>query len=81
MRSLPLADAKARLSEVIDEVEGGGEVVITRRGRPVARLVPERPTPRRSRTSAWLDELREFVDGQPMTPAQSVIEMRAGERY
>jgi prevent-host-death family protein len=81
MRSLPLADAKARLSEVIDEVEGGGEVVITRRGRPVARLVPERPASRRSRSSAWLDELREFVEGQPTAPAQSVIEMRAGERY
>jgi len=81
MRSLPLADAKARLSEVIDEVEGGGEVVITRRGRPVARLVPERPALRRGRSSAWLDELREFVEGQPMAPAQSVIEVRAGERY
>ncbi len=27
-----------RLSEYLERVEGGGEVVVTRRGRPVARL-------------------------------------------
>jgi prevent-host-death family protein len=33
-------DAKNRLTALIDEVEkGGGEVVITRRGKPVARLI------------------------------------------
>src|SRR5262249_1273094 len=33
-------DAKARLSELIAEVARGGEVVITKRGKAVARLVP-----------------------------------------
>lgn len=33
-------DAKNRLSELLDKVERGEEVVITRRGRPVAKLVP-----------------------------------------
>jgi prevent-host-death family protein len=34
-----------RLSEYLERVEGGGEVVVTRRGRPVARLsgLNERP--------------------------------------
>ncbi len=34
-----------RLSEYLERVEGGGEVVVTRRGRPVARLsgLGERP--------------------------------------
>jgi antitoxin (DNA-binding transcriptional repressor) of toxin-antitoxin stability system len=31
-------DAKTRLSELLDRVERGEEIVITRRGRPVARL-------------------------------------------
>ena len=40
MRTLPLADVKARLSAVVDEVEGTHErVVITRNGRPVAVVV------------------------------------------
>ena len=41
MRSVGLFEAKNRLAALIDEVERGGtEVVITRRGRRVARLVP-----------------------------------------
>jgi len=34
-----------RLSEYLERVEGGGEIVVTRRGRPVARLsgLSERP--------------------------------------
>ncbi|CAN5335364.1 hypothetical protein BH23ACT9_BH23ACT9_36870 [soil metagenome] len=35
-----MADARRRLAEVLDAVEGGTHVSITRRGRPVARLVP-----------------------------------------
>ena len=36
METLSLAQAKARLSEVLDRVEAGEDVVITRRGRAVA---------------------------------------------
>ena len=32
--------AKTNLSRLVDEVAAGGEVVIARAGRPVARLVP-----------------------------------------
>src|SRR2546425_1171158 len=40
MRTLPLSEVKARLSELVDEVEGHDErIVITRRGRPTAVLV------------------------------------------
>jgi prevent-host-death family protein len=34
-------DAKSRLSELLDRVENGEQIVITRHGKPVARLVPE----------------------------------------
>lgn len=37
-----LAEAKARLSALIDRVERGEEIAIYRYGRPVARLVPAR---------------------------------------
>ena len=39
--------AKTRLSSLIAEVEKGGEVVIARAGKPVAKLVPIRRPPRR----------------------------------
>ena len=34
-------DAKIRLSELLDRVERGEQIVITRHGKPIARLVPE----------------------------------------
>lgn len=40
MDAVKLADAKARLSELVSKAESGQETVITRRGRPVARLMP-----------------------------------------
>lgn len=47
MITVNLAQAKARLSELLDKVENGEAVVITRRGRPVANLsavtTPKRP--------------------------------------
>ncbi len=39
--SIGAYDAKTRLSELLDRVEAGEQIVITRHGRPVARLVPE----------------------------------------
>ncbi|OYY75842.1 MAG: hypothetical protein B7Y43_17795 [Sphingomonas sp. 28-62-20] len=41
METYSIADAKARLSELIDRAEAGETVSITRRGKPVARLVAE----------------------------------------
>lgn len=40
MHTVGVFEAKNRLTALLDEVESGGEVLITRRGRPVARLVP-----------------------------------------
>lgn len=38
MTSVGVHEAKTRLSELLQEVEAGGEVTITRHGRPVATL-------------------------------------------
>lgn len=35
-------EAKTQLSKLVERVEGGEEIVITRRGEPAVRLVPER---------------------------------------
>jgi prevent-host-death family protein len=40
MERINLADAKARLSEIVDRVEAGESIEIVRRGKPVARLTP-----------------------------------------
>ncbi len=65
MPYLSLADAKARLSELVKAAEAGEEVVITRRGKPVARLsAVERP--KRAVDLAFLQSLTEG-----MTPMQT----------
>lgn len=42
MAEVGMHEAKTQLSKLVERVEAGEEVVITRRGRPAARLIPER---------------------------------------
>jgi prevent-host-death family protein len=42
MRSAGIRQVRQNLSSILDEVRKGREVVITDRGRPVARIVPPR---------------------------------------
>lgn len=42
MHEIGAFEAKNTLSALLDQVERGEEIVITRRGKPVARLVPAR---------------------------------------
>jgi prevent-host-death family protein len=48
VKSVNIHEAKTHFSELVARVERGGEVVIARAGKPVARLVPHearRPAP------------------------------------
>ncbi len=80
MSAITLADAKAHLSELVDRVEAGDSIDITRRGKPVARLTAvARP---RKRVDANL--LRALTATMP-PPAESAADlvrsMRDGDRY
>lgn len=43
IQHVPVAQLKARLSEYLRIARSGGEVVVTERGTPIARLVPVGP--------------------------------------
>lgn len=43
MATINLAEAKAHLSELVDRAESGEDILITRHGRPVARLTSAQP--------------------------------------
>lgn len=43
MKTTGIANLKARLSEYLAEVKGGEEILVTDRGKPVARLTPVEP--------------------------------------
>jgi prevent-host-death family protein len=61
-------EAKNRLSELLDKVELGEEIVITRRGRPVARIVPitDRRDVERARRAA--QRIRELAKEMNLGP-------------
>ena len=49
MKIVQLREAKARLSELVDRAQSGDEVVISRHGKAVAKLVGYRPKRARRR--------------------------------
>ena len=79
MVTVNLAQAKARLSELLDKVEAGHEVVITRRGKAVAHLSaairPKKPLP--------LRELARFRADMPRLrhPAAELLREVREERF
>lgn len=80
MDIITLAEAKAHLSELVDRVEAGDSIDITRRGKPVARLTaPERP--RKRVDAALLQALTATLPPQKRDAATLVSAMREGDRY
>jgi len=76
MRTVGLAEAKAQLSALLDAVEAGDEVVITRRGKAVARLVRDRQGPQCEVAQPWPQRLRRFHEGQPGLAVSAVALVR-----
>jgi prevent-host-death family protein len=64
MKHVGIFEAKTNLSSLVDEVEKGSDIVITRHGRPVAKLVraEERHSPEAiARRRQAIAELREMA--------------------
>jgi prevent-host-death family protein len=80
MDAINLADAKAHLSELVDRVEAGDSIDITRRGKPVARLTAV-ARPRRRIDRAMLEALTASMPPQTQGAADLVRSMRDGDRY
>lgn len=52
MREIPASEAKTRLPQLLDNVERGETLIITRHGKPIARLVPDEDALRERRAKA-----------------------------
>lgn len=78
MNSMTLAHAKAHLSELLNTVEAGEEVLITRHGRPVAKVVPASPV-KHAVPLKQLAELRRQLPPRKGSSAQSLRELRDAE--
>jgi prevent-host-death family protein len=63
MKTVGAFQAKTQLSQLLDEVERGEAITITRRGRPVAVLAPVQSARRKKTGEAWLAEVKRLRRG------------------
>ena len=80
MDTFTLADAKARLSELVDRVEAGEAIEITHRGKPVARLAAV-ARPRRKIDAAKLSAVTATMPPPAENAAELVRSMRDRDRF
>lgn len=77
-------EAKTKLAELLDKVEAGETVTITRHGKPVAQLVPVRAADEQERLRALVEEIKRTRVGRdrgagPGTTIKELI--KAGRKY
>jgi len=80
MNAISLAEAKAHLSELLDRVEAGESIEITRRGKAVARLVGL-AHPRKPIDAAALAAVTATMPMQDESAGMFVRRMRDGDRF
>jgi antitoxin (DNA-binding transcriptional repressor) of toxin-antitoxin stability system len=69
------------LAQLLDEVERGETVVITRHGKPIARLVPE-VHGRQAEVAKAIERLKAFRRTMPRIPLDELLAARhEGHRY
>jgi len=78
MLEINVKEARSNLSSILDRVEKGEEIIITRRGKRVARIsnIVNNPTPLKS-----LKQFRDKIGVKGKSLSQTVIDQREEERY
>ncbi len=72
MKQIQASIAKAQLAELLDEVERGETIVITRHGKPIARLVPDVDA-RRERVDRAIQRMKELQKNGPRATIEEII--------
>ena len=77
-------EAKTKLAELLDKVEAGETITITRRGIAVAQLVPVKAVDEKARQRALIDEIKRKRAGwdKGAKPGSTIPELiKAGRPY
>jgi prevent-host-death family protein len=75
MKQVQASAAKAHLSELLDEVERGETVAITRHGKQIARIVPEQSERQREIDQA-MREIEEMRKHAPRVTREEILAWR-----
>jgi prevent-host-death family protein len=81
MREVQASEAKTHLPQLLDDVERGETIVITRHGRPIARLVPDEERRRAERADA-IATIKALRKGNGKITVEELLSMRdEGRRF
>ncbi len=75
MREVQASEAKTHLPRLLDEVERGETLIITRHGQPIARLVPEE-NQRRSEIAKVIAEMKTYRRTAPPITVEEILSAR-----
>ena len=80
-REVPASEAETRLQQLLDEVEQGETIVITRDGRAVARIVPEAHL-RQQEIDQAIEDIKELGKTTGPISIEEILSWRhAGHKY
>jgi prevent-host-death family protein len=81
MREIQASEAKIHLPQLLDDIERGETIVITRHGRPIARLIPEDAIRRDDRVDA-IERLKALRATMPHVRLEELLALRQeGHKY
>jgi prevent-host-death family protein len=75
MREVQASEAKTHLPRLLDEVERGETLIITRHGQPIARLVPEEDR-RRTEIAKVIAEMKAYRRTAPPITVEEILSAR-----
>ena len=81
MREVRASEAKTRLPQLLDEVERGETIIITRHGRPIARIIPE-AYQRQEEIDQAIGDIKELGKETGRAPLEEILSLiREGCKY
>lgn len=81
MREIQSSNVKTHLPQILNDVERGETVVITRHGRPIARLIPELDAKREERNEV-VETFKKLRSTMPHVPLGELLDMlHEGHKY
>jgi prevent-host-death family protein len=79
MKQVGVYEAKTHLPRLLEQVEAGETITITRHGKPVAKLVPVES--KRRNIDEIIDEVREFRKGRSLGGISPKELINEGRKY
>jgi prevent-host-death family protein len=81
MKHIQASEAKAKFAELLDQVERGDTIVITRHGKAIAHLTPSEEA-RKEQARQAMQELRELRKGTGKVSVEEILAWRdEGRRF